>query len=828
MNVSFNWIDELAGLPIALRDPRSLAEHLTMIAVAVEKIETVGEGLDGVVVARVLEVGSHPDADRLSLCKVDRGDGVILDVVCGAPVIVEGGLYPHIAPGGTLPGGFTIESRQIRGELSHGMLCSEVELGLGRDDDGIMRLSDRLNPGMPVADALGLPDTRLTLDLNANRVDLACHIGVAREVASHVSVVREREFDGPGWSPEWKDGESQAKGASVKVRVEVPDRCPRYMAAVIRGVRVGPSPAWLTGRLLAVGARSINNVVDATNYVLLERNQPLHAFDLSSVSGAEISVRAAGDGERLTTLDGEERTLTAAATVIADRDRAIALAGVMGGLDTEVTADTVDVLLECAAFDSGGVRKTARTTGLSTDASYRFERGIDRYAQENALARCVHLILAVAGGEADVEGVRVGLEPAPPNELVLRIERVNQVLGLDLQDKDIHRALDPIGLSTTLPNGRDSDGTSADGTMEIQVPGWRTDITREIDLVEEVARRIGFEEFPEHDRRFRPSIVPDDPAVGKAARVRRALVSFGLFEARSLPFMPEDFHGNRQIVAVPNPLSAAESYLRAAMVPVLIRRLEHNFARGNRDVRLFEIGTVFRDGKTSTARGQGAESTRVLESGRVGVVLTGARYPEHWSDEGSDVDVWDLKGVSEEIATRLCGVKLSAIGEDEGSPLGPLVGPWLSWPSFHAVKEGRTIAVAGRVPPSAIDAPPWAASVFAIEFELEAVEIGVQPTYHQTSQYPSIRRDLSVTLPIEVTGIAVEEAVRDVASDLLESLRLFDVYEGDELGEGRRALGWAFRFRAPDRTLTDEDVESEMLRLCGALEDRFDARIRKS
>ena len=827
MNISFNWIDELAGLDGELKSPRVLADRLTMIAAAIEKVETVGAGLDEIVAAKVLEVGPHPNADRLSICKIDRGDGLVLDVVCGAPVIVKGGLYPHIAPGGTLPGGFSIESRKIRGELSHGMLCSEVELELGRDKSGIMQLSDEINPGVSVANVLGFPDTRLTLDLNPNRVDLACHIGVAREVG-HSNEIQERVFDGPTWSPKWKDGDSRAKGADVTICVEMPDRCSRYMAAVVRGVRVGPSPPWLTGRLMAAGSRSINNVVDATNYILLERNQPLHAFDLTSLRRSQVSIRAARDGEKLTTLDGEERKLMGSATVIADSDRAVALAGVMGGLDTEVTTDTVDVLIECAAFDPKGVRETARVAGLSTDASYRFERGIDQYAQERALIRCVELVLAVAGGEADLEGVRVGIEPTPTEDLPLRIQRVNQVLGLELEDTDVDRALTPIGLATVHPDSTSPDLLSVDGTMRIQVPGWRTDITREIDLVEEVARRIGFEEFPEKERRFRPSVVPNDPTVEKAARVRRVLVSRGLFEARSLPFMPEEYRGNRQIVAVPNPLSEAESYLRASMVPVLLRRLEHNFARGNRDVRLFEIGTVFCDQQLSSTNETDIEGARVVESQRVGIVLTGGRYPEHWSQDLVDVDVWDVKGLAEEITEQLCGARLLAVHENDMSELDSLGTSWLDWPRFRAVKSGKTIGVAGRVVSSSVDAPPWAASVFGLEFELEAVEKRLPTSYYETSQYPAVQRDLSVTLPVEVEASSVEEALHDVTSDLLESVRLFDVYEGDELGKGRRALGWAFRFRASDRTLTDQDVESEMLRLSDALEEQFDARIRKS
>jgi len=829
MNISFNWIDELAGLRGELRDPRVLAERLTMTAAAVEKIETVGEGLDGIVVSRVLETRPHPNADRLTLCRVDRGAGEVLDVVCGAPVVVAGGFYPHVAPGGELPAGFRIESRKIRGELSHGMLCSEAELELGRDKEGIMRLADGLEPGTPLADALGLPDTRLTLDLNPNRVDLACHMGVAREVGGPPAP---RDFGGPAWSPEWRDGESRANGAGVTVRIEDLDRCSRYMAAVIRGVRVGPSPPWLAGRLLAVGARPISNVVDATNYVLHELNQPLHAFDLARLSGAEIRVRAAAAGEPLTTLDGQEHKLTPDQTVIADRDRAIAFAGVMGGFDTEVTGDTVDLLIECASFDPAGVRRTRTGAGLSTDASYRFERGIDIHGQERALARCVELILATAGGEADLIGLRAGPAPAPAAPIDVRVSRVNQVLGFGLDRAAVLAALEPIGFEA-LPGGDagDGEGGAAD-LLRVSVPGWRTDVTREVDLVEEVARRVGYDAAAGQDRRFRPSAVPADPRVEKAARVREMLTGRGLLEARSLSFMPEDYRGNRAAVTVPNPLSAEESCLRSAMVPVLLRRLEHNYARGNRNVRLFELGTVF-GYAAGPGREEGADGTgRFEESGRVGAVVAGARRPDHWSGPALDFDLWDLKEIAGSFADRLCGATIEPL-EDAGSAAvlengASLAGPWLSRGGFRAVKDGRTVGVAGAVDGASVDAPPWAAPAFALEFDLAAVEGRTAPAYLKTSPFPAVRRDLSMTVPRGVPAADIERAAREATSDLLRDVRLFDVYSGEEIEGGRLGLAWTFRFRAPDRTLTDRDVESEMSALSNALEKRFGARIRKS
>lgn len=835
MNISFNWIDELVGLRGELSDPQVLAARLTMTAAAVEKIETVGAGLDGIVVSRVLEARPHPNADRLTLCKVDRGAGEALDVVCGAPVIATGGLYPHVAPGGVLPAGFRIESRKIRGELSHGMLCSEAELELGRDKGGIMRLADGLEPGTPLAAALGLPDTRLTLDLNPNRVDLACHVGVAREVGGPPSP---RDFGGAAWTPEWRDGESEASGAGVKVRIEDLDRCPRYMAAVIRGVRIGPSPAWLAGRLLAVGARPISNVVDATNYVLHEYNQPLHAFDLARLAGAEIRVRAAVAGEPLTTLDGQEHKLAPEQTVIADRDRAIAFAGVMGGLDTEVTEDTVDLLIECASFDPSGVRRTRTRAGLSTDASYRFERGIDVHAQERALARCVELIVATAGGEADLIGLRAGPAPAPVPPIDVRVSRVDQVLGFGLDGAEVRAALEPIGFKA-LPGveggaGADGDagGNGATDVLRISVPGWRTDIAREIDLVEEVARRVGYDAAAGQDRRFRPSAVPADPRVEKAARVRELLTGRGLLEARSLSFMPEDFRGNRAVVPVPNPLSAEESCLRSAMVPVLLRRLEHNYARGNRNVRLFELGTVFAYAAGAGPAEEADGTGRFEESGRVGAVIAGTRRPDHWSGQALDYDLWDLKEIAGSFADRLCGATLvpfdDAVARDATESGTSLAGPWLSRGGFRAVKDGRVVGVAGVVDEASLDAPPWAAPAFALEFDLAAVEGRPVPAYRKTSPFPAVRRDLSMTVPRGVPAADIERAVREATSDLLRAVRLFDVYSGEEIEGGRLGLAWTFRFRAPDRTLTDQDVESEMSALSTALEKQFGARIRRS
>ncbi|MDH3297189.1 MAG: phenylalanine--tRNA ligase subunit beta, partial [Gemmatimonadota bacterium] len=362
MEISVAWLRALA--PTIAGEAEELGQRLSLQAVAVDKIEHIGRGLEDVVVGRVLSAERHPKADRLTLCQVDAG-GEPVEVVCGAPNVVEGALYPFVGPGGSLPGGFQIECRQIRGVVSNGMLCSEQELGIGRDSDGILRLQDGIAPGTPVARALALPDARLTLDLTPNRVDMACHLGVARELAPGGVADISLPSLGVSWLPEWVDGESSATAAGVTVRIDDAERCHRYLAAVVRGVRVGPSPDWLQSRLRAAGARPINNLVDATNYVLLESNQPLHAFDLVRIGSSEIRIRAASAGETLTTLDGSPHELDGESTVIADASRPIALAGVMGGEDSEVTPDTSDVLIECAWFDPRHTRRTAERAGLS-------------------------------------------------------------------------------------------------------------------------------------------------------------------------------------------------------------------------------------------------------------------------------------------------------------------------------------------------------------------------------------------------------------------------------------------------------------------------------
>lgn len=814
MDISVNWLRALA--PGLQGSAESLAAELAARAVPVDRIAPVGEGLADVVVGRVVSAQKHPNADRLTVCKVDAGEGSLRDVVCGAPNVVEGALYPFVPSGGTLPGGFLIERRRIRGEISDGMLCSEKELGLGRDAAGILRLADGHVPGHALQEALQLPDARLEIDLTPNRIDLACHAGVARELApAGAAGVVLPSFGGPRWEPEWISGETTAASEGIRITIVDPERCCRYLGVVVRGVEVRPSPEWLQARLRAAGTRPINNVVDATNYVLLEVNQPLHAFDLSRIGGQEVQVRAARD-EVLTTLDGQDHELSPDVTVIADAERPVALAGVMGGADSEVSAETTDLLLECAAFDSRHARRTSRATGLATDASYRFERGIDEAALEEAMRRCVELILSTAGGSA-ARGIRVGRAAAARPVVRLRTSRVRQVLGLRLSVEQIAGLLQPLGFVVTEAG----PGGSRSAEIAVQVPGWRVDIRHEVDLLEEVARRYGYESFPHEARSFRPSVVPDSPLWQRADLARQALAGLGALEARSSSFVAPT-RARAGAVPLLKPLSAAEGFLRTDLVPVLLGRVEHNYSRGHRDIRLYEIGTVF-------APSAGDSAAPPAEEMRIGVVFTGSRRPDHWTGTPSDLDLWDLKGLLEELADRLGLGEVrpgTASGQGDGLPFG--TAGWLGDEAFCIFGGGEVVGVAGRVMPDAIDTPPWASPVWAAEVRLGAVRLENASSFAPLPTYPSVSRDLAFIISADTPSSVVADAIREIAPSTLERLRLFDVFEGDQAGAGKKSLAWRLVFRAPDRTLTDEEVEDGMAVVIQNLESRFDVRVRSS
>jgi phenylalanyl-tRNA synthetase beta chain len=794
VNISLSWLEAFLRRPL---NPGDVSQRLTMLGAPVDAVEPVNPGLEKIVVAKVLEVSAHPNPKftKVRMTLVDDGSGEPKAVACGAANVTAGKLYPFARVGTRLPGGkkgpIEIGERAIGGVTSRGMLCSPAELNLSEDSEGIWELETDAAPGTPLLQALPISDHRLVLDVGPNRPDLLCHKGVARELASSYQtqfrlpiIPGAEQLDVP--SPR-RSGDTGSVG-SIRLSIEDPDSCPRFHAALIRGATVGPSPEWLRRRVESVGVRSINNVVDATNYVMFELNQPMHAYDAGLLRGARLIVRLARAGERLTTLDNVDRVLTPEMIAIADAEGVIGLAGIMGGATTEVSQQTRDILLEGAYWNPSRIRSTRRTLGMGTEASYRFERGIDRWGGADATRRCVEIILATARGELADPPLDLWPVPSNPPRIFLRPSRVAQVLGLELPWQVIEQHLTAIGAVVV--------SKPEDGRIAVDVPGWRPDLVREIDLIEEIARIHGYDKFPSDLQPFRLGTLGEAQVEQVTSSVRRGLVEQGLFEVASLPLTPPDGEGS---VALLNPLSAENGYLRRRLLPGLVRLVEANWANHVSDVRLFEIGTTF----SAAPAGK-----RPTEERRVAVVITGRREPAHWTGSGeARFDLWDLKGRFEAaIALAIPGAVLQ-VEKNAWVARGP---------------DGRLVGEAG---PLVADAPPWAAPLFGFELVLD-------PTPRRPNRFaplpstPSSERVLALLLPQGVTAAEVETILQRVGTPLLERTDIESDYRGAELPAGTRSVAFRLTFRAPDRTLRDTEVDEVETRLLAALSDELGIRRR--
>jgi phenylalanyl-tRNA synthetase beta chain len=816
MNASVEWLNTfLSGTHSATE----LRDLITAHTATVDEMIALRADLAPIVVARVVEEGPHPDSDHLHVTKVDMGSGELLDVVCGAPNVQAGKLYPFAPTGTVMPNGLKIEKRKIRGQTSNGMLCSARELGLGQEHDGIMELDLAVAPGTPFLDAVAVGDSRLVIDVLPNRPDLLSHLGVAREVAAVTSDTLALPDVGTAGIevPEPKRFRRAGNAGGVVLHLEDATLAARYMGVVIRGITVGPSPQWLVDRLAAVGSRSINNVVDATNYVLHELGQPTHAFDMGKLDldtklpQKTVVVRSAREGETLVTLDGATRNLEPAMTVIADSVKPIAIAGVMGGQETEVTDATTDIFVEVASFDPARTRRTRRLAGLSTDASYRFERGVDPALAPRALERVAALIISLAGGEVIAAPVDLYAGDPLREPLVLRTARVARLLGIELPATRIAELLRTVGC--------DADVEDGGAVIRVLAPTWRRDLEREVDLAEEVARLYGFDRFPSDVRPYRPGTVKDAPLWGVADRLRDALGGAGLLEARPTPFVA----GAEGHVRVLNPLAETEAYLRRTVLETLARRAEANLAHMEGNVRLYEIGSVFSPG----------EHDLPDESVNVGLLVMGDRSPVHFTDpRPAPYDAWDAKWLGELVARTAfpaAEVILEPADQAEG----------LLW-RITADGEER-----GSVRRLELDAPVWAAPAFGVELVLASMSNSdVAPAgehAHGASSVPEPRRtpryralpttpasvfDLALLLPPGMSAAEVEGVIRAAAGDLLEQLEVFDLYEGEGVEAGHRSVAWRLTMRHPERTLRDKEIEGRRAKILSALQSQLNVRQR--
>ena len=812
MRVSLKWLKDLVDITLPVEE---LCDRLDMTGTKVEAVHTLGAALEGVVVGRVLTKEQHPDADKLSYCSVDIGADEPLWIVCGATNFAAGDCVPVARVGATLPNGLTIKRAKLRGLESQGMMCSPTELGVGGDASGLLVLSADAPVGTPFSEYYGLADTVLELEVTPNRPDCLSMLGVAREVAA----VTGTGFTTPSSVP----AESGAPAAeAVGITIADAGLCPRYTARVIRGVKIGPSPDWLAERIVAAGTRPVNNVVDVTNYVMYELGQPLHAFDLGKLAASggsvEITVRPAAADETIRTLDGQDRPLAADALLICDESGSVALAGVMGGESTEVSEDTVDVLLESACFDTRSISRTSRRLGLISESSLRFERGVDPGLAARASDRAAALIAEVAGGVVAPGVVDAYPGEKPLLELTLRTDRVNAILGTALSSAEVTSLLEPLGLKVTA--GGDA--------LDVTVPSFRPDLEREVDLVEEVARLFGLENITSTRPGGRERLGGRTPAQRTRARIAATLRAAGLDEHIGYSFgdrvdlvrLSWELAPDETLVELINPMSEEQAVMRFTLVPSLLRAVSNNQRRGVPDMHLYEMGTAF-----ITADGRKQPKERLMLAG----ALTGSWSRPGWNDAGGTLDFFDGKGVLETVTDALHADRWSVRASERG---------WLQpGRSADVIVAGDVVGWLGEAAPAVLDAYEVTGPVVLFEISVAAllkVASRAEVAYCEIPRYPAVTLDIALVVDEAVTAERVSLAMRSAGGNLLESVRLFDVYrdapetpaDARRLPEGKKSLAFSLVYRAPDRTLADSDVRPAYEKLVRKVCAAVDAEVR--
>jgi phenylalanyl-tRNA synthetase beta chain len=834
-----------------------------MLGLEAEGVHKIGGEFEGIVIAQILTKDKVPGSDKLTVCKVNDGKGE-RTIICGAQNHNVGDKVPLILPNFALPlkpgekEPFVIKERKVFGITSHGMMCSPQELGLPNKVDGLLILPKDAPIGKPFAEYLGCAggDVVYDLEITPNRPDWNSVIGIAREIAAVTGNKLKLPEVGGASVPASRSLQAATTARQeprptaadlVSVRIEDTELCPRYTVRVVKGIKIGPSPDWLRTILEKVGIRSINNVVDVTNYVMLETGQPLHAFDYHSIAGSRVRenadgsknppsddggykptivIRRAKAGEKFKTLDKVERTLTGEMLLIADEQKGIALAGVMGGQNTEINEKTADVLIESAYFSPTNIRRTSKALSLRSESSYRFERGADIGICDQASQRCAQLILETAGGQLAEGVVDAYPKPAEPKQITLRHYKVNELLGIELKPEEIEFYLGQLGLKTV---GHKARPVGADATPEpatFQIPTFRVDLKREADLIEEVARLHGVEKIPATPPRGAIGANAFDSVHDEIAEARRILSGLGLNEAQGQTLVSRDEgRGTRvEVVALANPLSSDMDLLRPSLLPGLIHSLRHNVSRKNYDVALFEVGRVFAQGRdASPKRPDGPAARPYQEDRRMAIALMGQRNLPFWSGEDRDAkfDVYDLKGLLEEFFEQfgLRGMTFNRRSDSSGL--------FLESATIQLGKQ--TLGEFGQLVPTLAKKCDLRDAVLLAELNLDLLlaRRNSAKSFKPLPQFPSVRRDVAMLVPETTIHDAVWQIVKQTKPANLEAVELFDVFRGKNVPAGQKSLAYAFTYRNAERTLTDAEVNAAHEKLVAQFKQNLGATVRE-
>ncbi len=799
MLISLKWLSDYVDCSLSAE---RISDGLTMAGLEVESLALRYPQLKNVATARIEAVEPHPNADRLKICVV-TGPGGLHRIVCGAPNARAGAIVPLALPGAELPSG-SVREVKVRGELSKGMLCSEKELGLGEDHGGIWLLPDQTPVGVPLDEALGIKDLLMEVAITPNRGDCLSIVGIAREVAALCKThVKYPSNAVPETGP--------PIDTLTSVTLDDPEGCPRYTARVIRGVKTGPSPQWLKDRVEALGVRSINNVVDVTNYVMMELGQPLHAFDFNRLREHRIVVQKAGPGERFTTLDGVERDIPQEAVMICDGVGPVAIGGIMGGLNSEIAPDTCDVLIESAYFDPVSIRRTSRSLGLKTESSYRFERGVDPEGALRALDRAAELMLEVGGGSVATGSIDAYPKSIKGSEIILRVDWTNQFLGLRLSLDEMKEILEQIEMRVeALDSNR----------LHVIVPSFRGDITREVDLGEELARLSGYDGIPVTNPVAAIEAAAFDPHQRTREETKSLLVGAGFFEVINYAFIScESIRRLRYSEGDPllapirlkNPLSDEQAVMRTSLVPGLLNNARYNFDHRSENFRIFELSKVF------LPRKQDAQADEIHH---LAGVMAGKRVPwTMYCDE--DVDYTDLKGIVEALCSllRIDDVRFRA------ETLPPWLDPGVSASVFA---KGERVGELGRVHSEVLESYDLKRPAFAFRLDFDRLFAlrGPAPLYRGLPKFPPVPRDIALIADEKLPVEEPLEFIRTLNEPLMESVEIFDIFRSEQLGAGKKSVGYRLTYRAPDRSLTDEEVNVLHGELVRKVTSRFGISLR--